>query len=189
MDTSRGVIRDYDENGRLIAAGLCWWEIKPWLEELTIWAGVFWMMPTSIALIGMSRSSTFEPAFYAFLVLAGCLVASFVPLIVWGKTYRTLLFHIDGRIEVQNGLPFAKKLRFLLDQSELLSVETDATTVRIWFRDGQSLTLLERKHPIQFTRLVTIQLNNAFQEIKDARLALNKRGAASEPAATQRIIP
>lgn len=185
-----GRIREYDEDGRLVAAGLRWWEGKEWLEQLTPILAVPPTLLAGIAFIGMSHNSTSYAAFYTFCGAAACVVASFIPLVLWGKTTRSLVFHIDGRIEVPEGLPFlSRDMRQLLDQSQFLSIEAESATVRIWFRGGQSATLFGRNIPIQLARLVTIQLNSAFQEIKDARMALNEqRAPAARPVATQPVI-
>lgn len=182
-----GRIREYDKDGKLIAAGFVWNEDSHWVERFTKWALPVPFIAMMLAPIGMSTGNKIAGPMlmYSFI---GTVIA-LIPCMFFGRQNRSVVFHIDGRIGVPYGIPYIEDARWLPGQADLASIEAWRGHVALFFRSGHICTPNRKPDRFEFTHLATAQLNIALQEIKDARLALNeKRAPAPKPDVVQRVI-
>lgn len=176
LDTQPERIRSVDAEGRVVSAGLTWWELREaagqWSDLIKLVAA----LPFAIILIGMSRGSDIgAQAHNAFMAFTMVVIGAFLVLGLFAWKDYGIIFHSDGRIEAPFGWLMKARLRRFGDLSQLHSVESNNGSVVLWSRDGYSLTLTGRRHSDQYAKSLAILINVALEEIKDARRAESYR--------------
>lgn len=169
-------IREYDAEGRLIAAGFLWYEMREWPKTVFHVVGT---LPFVLLLAAcVTAGPDITPRLPVMGVLAAILVASFLPLVFFGFRQRAVIFHADGRTGTPYGIPYARGAKELFPHSEMLSIEASGPNVILYSTEGLSFSVGQRLDG-WVARLIAVQLNKALTELRESQA--NARRARSEP--------